>query len=128
MSKTSAIGRQLRRFLGALLSMGFGAAWWSFIPATVIAVPMLRLQASREATPIALRMTTANDPLSAQARIPKRHPRRPQIVRPVVVIEPPPVPVVVINDPVKEPVIGQQPEVLIPEPDPFLEPITTRSS
>src|SRR5678815_4172973 len=28
----TVIGRRLRRYLGALLAVGFGMAWWRFVP------------------------------------------------------------------------------------------------
>src|SRR5262245_65641720 len=31
-STSAVVGRRLRRYLAALLAVGFGAAWWSFLP------------------------------------------------------------------------------------------------
>jgi hypothetical protein len=39
MKKPSVIAVRLRRYLGALLAVGFGATWWSFIPPARAAAP-----------------------------------------------------------------------------------------
>jgi hypothetical protein len=55
----SVVGRRLRRYLGALLATGFGAAWWSFVPpaskaeaapAIEVTVPAKRVARARPRT------------------------------------------------------------------------------
>ncbi len=147
-SKTSAavVGRRLRRYLGALLAVGFGVAWWGFIPSAEVAAAPVEAIRPRKPRKIAKRIVTTTvaaltpaeiearhpHPVQAQPRKPIRRPVRPPVKRPPIVIEP-------LNNPVDptpitdvEPVIAPQPVVDLPEPvdiSPYTRiPIRTRPS
>ncbi len=125
MSRTHVVGRRLRRFLGTLLSLGFGASWWSFVPTATAAVPVVVLLASPPAVAPPRDVAVATLPPLPAA------PRRPHVRHRVapVVIDPPPV--IANVDPRPDPVTIARPPVveLPPEPDlPEIPRIVTRSS
>ena len=131
------VGRKLRRYLGALLAIGFGATWWSFVPPSTASASVPAETQHVRATPRAVPVTVVPSyvPAHRTTRLltvtPHKRPR-PHHVAPKlhVVIEPPPIidtlPVTlpVVQMPVVEPVPQPQP----PVEDPYLIPIRTRSS
>ncbi|MBL0217128.1 MAG: hypothetical protein IPQ07_25045 [Myxococcales bacterium] len=138
-SKISAsvhVGRRLRRYLGTLLALGFGTAWWSFTPASAAAtVPAVETRAST-AESASLRVRFTGMATLPERRIVKPRPPRRHKVRPPVVIDVPPViePVIEVPPeialvPVLEPPIERQPPIETPPDDIRALPrIVTRSS
>ena len=138
-STSAVVGRRLRRYLGALLALGFGVAWWSFEPPSRVeaAVPVIASTASPvriAGSPVhVVAVAMVTPPARPEARRIK-HVRRPQ-VRP----RPRPVDPPVIETPVDElPPVVETPPVIetppVPEAVPVAEdpiplpPIRTRSS
>ncbi len=139
-SASASVGRRLRRYLGTLLALGFGAAWWSFIPASAAAtVPAVAMRVPAvEAASLRVRVTgmaTLPERRIATTHPPRRHKVRPPVViatppvvidpAPVVIETPPEIALVPLLDPPieREPPISIQPDVLRDLPQ-----IVTRSS
>jgi hypothetical protein len=132
-STSVVVGRRLRRYLGALLAVGFGAAWWSFVPHASVeaSVPVAAASPTKPTKPGARVAPPTNITPPARPEIepatptrvailpPRRIPRRPvkpppviePVIEPVIapVTEPPPVIAVVITPP---------PDIDLPEPPP----------
>jgi hypothetical protein len=134
MTASQTVGRRLRRYLGALLALGFGTAWWSFTPpARTAAAAVMAPAPAHVAHP---KIAIANTPLRVMHRTValtpvKRRPHRVHVPKPpVIVIEPipvsDPIPVVVVP-PMPEPPVVPDPPVVEDPPERF-PPITTRSS
>ena len=138
LSKPVVVGRKLRRYLGALLAIGFGATWWSFVPPSTASASVpaetRQVRAPRPGA-VSVAVVPSYMPAHPTRRLltvtPHKHPR-PHHVAPKlhVVIEPPPIidTVVVTLPVVQMPVIEPVPEPQ-PEPDPdYINIIRTRSS
>jgi hypothetical protein len=151
-SRTVTVGRNLRRYLGALLAVGFGVSWWSFMPPATAATPAPRARVAQRAPSAAARRVTSVpaftpptkvvevvpvsiDQPTPQPRTKPRPVKRPKVIPPVV--EPPPIvepqtpPIVetpVVETPVVETPVVETPPVVDPVDDPYLSPIITRSS
>jgi hypothetical protein len=134
LSKPTAavVGRRLRAYLGALLALGFGAAWWSFVPPAkaAAAVPVPHVVAHRVKAVPAIVTTTPHAPTNRLPHVPRPVTPRP---RHHVVVVPPPVVVDVDVTPVVAPVVAPVVDPVV-VPEPVVEPeiviphIRTRSS
>ena len=123
-SRAVTVGRNLRRYLGALLAVGFGVSWWSFMPPAAAATKPRSAQARRAPHAVAVRVTSVPAPtftpphpevipvVAPPVDPPKPQPHHRPKPRPVKRPRPP-----VVHPPIVEPV---------DEPD--LPPIITRSS
>ena len=151
-SRTAIVGRNLRRYLGALLTVGFGVSWWSFMPLATAATPKPRIT-QRAPEPAARRVTSVPTLTPKVVEVvpvtiapptpqPKKKPRPrkpPKVIPPIVepqtpivetpVVEPDTVPVEtpVVETPVVATPVVETP-VVDPLDDPYLSPIITRSS
>jgi hypothetical protein len=116
-SRTATVGRNLRRYLGALLAVGFGVSWWSFMPPATAATPKQQPRiAQRAPSAAAARRVTS---------VPTFTPKTVEVI-PVAIEQPtPPKP-----RPVKRPkkVVPPVKTPPIAELHPYLSPIVTRSS
>lgn len=117
-SRAVTVGRNLRRYLGALLAVGFGVSWWSFMPPAVAATKPTSTQAHRAPLAVARRVTSVPALLT---------PPHPEVV--AVVTPPTPQPRFVTKPRrVKPKPPRHPPPVVVPVDEPDLPPIITRSS
>jgi len=151
-TRITVVGRRLRRYLGALLAVGFGAAWWSFVPRASVAeaapppvvasrppvakpivkvliVPTLVVvpvaPKPRAKPTVIAKLRSVATPVAPTFAVP---PPRPPTTR-TPVVAPPPTPVVETPPPVVEevPHVVEDPPVAVDEPPPPPR-IRTRSS
>jgi hypothetical protein len=126
LSRTAGVGRRLRRLLGGLLAVGFGAAWWSFIPHQAVAAAVVPEPPRMGPClgPVALNHETAHVPLVETPVVAARQPIkrvRKRVIVPVIVDQPP---VVAVVDPDKPLIDINVPPIVLP-PAPENEPIAT---
>jgi hypothetical protein len=133
MSTAKIVGNRLRRYLGALLAVGFGATWWNLVPpaqaaaVTIVETSKPKVQVAPVVTP-----EPEDPPIHVSMRLPDPKPKHPHKV--VTVVTDPPIVALIDLQPVTTPIVVPVSDpIVIPEPEPEPEPvplprIRTRSS
>jgi hypothetical protein len=111
------VTRRLRRYLGALLALGFGAAWWSFVPPSTAAASVPVVTHGKVTHAKVAELPSA--PLRRTKRLAALpRPIRPRVHRVVPHVTPP----VIVPQPVIEPLPEIEP-LPVTEPLPVVEPL-----
>jgi hypothetical protein len=134
MSTAKIVGHRLRRYLGALLAVGFGATWWNLVPPAQAAALTIQ-EASKPKVVVAPVVTPEPEdpPIHVSMRLPDPKPKHHhRVVTPTVVVTDPPIVALIDLQPVTAPIVVPVSDpIVIPEPDPEPLPvprIRTRSS